>query len=107
MPSRVAKAEAGKGSTPETASDIRKKEKISTERENLCNRYGLKSEYIEEILNRDNPENFNIYEIMLEIGKKRGCMISGGIVDEEKTAKIILDEFKNGKLGRITLEFSK
>ncbi len=80
---------------------------LENARENLCNRYGLKSEYIEEILNRDNPENFNIYEIMLEIGKKRGCMISGGIVDEEKTAKIILDEFKNGKLGRITLEFSK
>ena len=80
---------------------------LENARENLCNRYGLKSEYIEEILNRDNQENFNIYEIMLEIGKKRGCMISGGIVDEEKTAKIILDEFKNGKLGRITLEFSK
>ena len=80
---------------------------LENARENLCNRYGLKSEYIEEILNRDNPENFNIYEIMLEIGKKRGCMISGGIVDEEKTSKIILDEFKNGKLGRITLEFSK
>ena len=80
---------------------------LENARENLCNRYGLKSEYIEEVLNRDNPENFNIYEIMLEIGKKRGCMISGGIVDEEKTAKIILDEFKNGKLGRITLEFSK
>ena len=77
---------------------------LENARENLCNRYGFKNEYIEEVLNRDNPENFNIYEIMLEIGKKRGCMISGGIVDEEKTAKIILDEFKNGKLGRITLE---
>ena len=80
---------------------------LENARENLCNRYGFKNEYIEEVLNRDNPENFNIYEIMLEIGKKRGCMISGGIVDEEKTAKIILDEFKNGKLGRITLGFSK
>ena len=80
---------------------------LENARENLCNRYGFKNEYIEEVLSRDNPENFNIYEIMLEIGKKRGCMISGGIVDEEKTAKIILDEFKNGKLGRITLEFSK
>ena len=80
---------------------------LENARENLCNRYGFKNEYIEEVLNRDNPENFNIYEIMLEIGKKRGCMISGGIVDEEKTSKIILDEFKNGKLGRITLEFSK
>ena len=72
--------------------------------ENLCNRYELTNEYIEEVLNRDNPENFNIYEIMLEIGRKRGCVISGGNIDEEKTAKIILDEFKNGKLGRITLE---
>ena len=80
---------------------------LENARENLCNRYGVKNEYIEEVLNRDNLENFNIYEIMLEIGKKRGCIISGGIVDEEKTAKIILDEFKNGKLGRITLEFSK
>ena len=41
---------------------------------------------------------------MLEIGKKRGCIISGGNIDDEKTARIILDEFKNGKLGKITLE---
>ena len=41
---------------------------------------------------------------MLEIGKKRGCLISGGNVDDEKTSKIILDDFKNGKLGRITIE---
>lgn len=78
---------------------------LENARENLCNRYGLTNEYVEEVLNRDNPENFNIYEIMLEIGRKRGCIISGGNIDEEKTAKIILDEFKNGKLGRITLEF--
>ena len=50
------------------------------------------------------PENENIYEIMLEIGRKRGCIISGGNIDEEKTAGILLDEFKNGKLGRITIE---
>lgn len=31
-------------------------------------------------------------------------MISGGNIDEEKTARIILDEFKNGKIGKITLE---
>ena len=77
---------------------------LENARENLCNRYGISNEYIEEILNRDNEENFNIYDIMLEIGRKRGCIISGGNIDEEKTAKIILDEFKNGKLGRITLE---
>ena len=38
------------------------------------------------------------------IGKKRGAIISGGNVDEEKTARIILDDFRNGKIGRITLE---
>lgn len=73
-------------------------------RKNLCERYGMTEKYIEETLNQEQPENFNIYEIMLEIGRKRGCIISGGNVDEEKTARMILDEFKNGKLGRITLE---
>lgn len=41
---------------------------------------------------------------MLEIGKKRGCIISGGNVDEEKIARILLDEFKNGMIGKITIE---
>ena len=72
--------------------------------ERLENRYGLTNEYIEATLAQDQPENFNIYEIMLEIGKKRGCIISGGNIDEEKTAKIILDEFKNGKFGKVSLE---
>ena len=73
-------------------------------RNHICERYGISETYIEETLNQDQPENINIYEIMLEIGRKRGCMISGGNIDEEKTARIILDEFKNGKLGKITLE---
>ena len=71
----------------------------------LCERYKLTEEYIHEQLeNEERPENENIYEIFLAIGKKRGCIISGGNIDEEKTARIILDEFKNGKIGRITLE---
>ncbi len=73
-------------------------------RQKLCDKYKLETSYIENILNRDLPENENIYEIILEIGRKRGCLVSGGNVDEEKTAKIILDEFKNGKLGKITIE---
>ena len=71
----------------------------------LCERYKLTEEYIHEQLeNEERPENENIYEIFLAIGKKRGCIISGGNIDEEKTARILLDEFKNGKIGRITLE---
>ena len=73
----------------------------------ICQRYGITVEYIDNTLNKEQPENFNIYEIMLEIGRKRGCIISGGNIDEEKTARIILDEFKNGKLGKITLESPK
>lgn len=72
--------------------------------QNLCEKYKLDESYVKEILARDLPENENIYEIMLQIGKKRGCIVSGGNVDDEKTAKIILDEFKNGKLGKITIE---
>lgn len=71
----------------------------------LCERYKLTEEYINEQLeNEERPENENIYEIFLVIGRKRGCIISGGNIDEEKTARILLDEFKNGKIGKITLE---
>ena len=49
-------------------------------------------------------ENENILEIMHMIGRKRGAIISGGNVDEEKVATILLDEFRSGKLGRITIE---
>ena len=73
-------------------------------RTKLCERYKLDENYVEETLNQDQPENNNIYEIMLEIGKKRGCIMSGGRIDEEKTSRLILDEFKNGKLGKMTIE---
>ena len=73
-------------------------------RKNVVERYKISEEFIEDILNRPEPENFNIYEIMRQIGKKRGCIISGGEIDDEKTAKVILDDFRSGKLGNITLE---
>ncbi len=73
-------------------------------RKNLCDKYNLQEGYIENVLLQEQPENFNIYEIMLEIGRRRGCIVSGGEIDDEKTAKIILDDFKNGRLGRITIE---
>ncbi len=71
---------------------------------NVLERYNLSNNYIEDILNREEPENFNIYEIMLEIGRKRGAIISGGQVDDEKVSRIILEDFRSGKLGNITLE---
>ena len=71
---------------------------------NLLERYSLEEERVNQILNQDQEENQNIYEIMQLIGKKRGAIISGGNIDDEKTSKIILEDFRSGKLGRITLE---
>ncbi len=45
------------------------------------------------------------YDIILEIGRKRGCIVSGGEVDFTKACNIILDEFRKGVIGRISLEF--
>ena len=70
----------------------------------ISERYKLSTDYIDKVLNQNQPENFNIYEIMQEIGKKRGAIVSGGQVDDEKVARIILDDFRSGKMGKITLE---
>jgi ribosome biogenesis GTPase A len=43
-------------------------------------------------------------ELFELIGRKRGFLISGGEVNYERTAAILLDEFRGGKIGKITLE---
>ena len=43
-------------------------------------------------------------ELLEKVGKKRGMMISGGEINTERAAITVLDEFRSGKLGRITLE---
>ena len=42
--------------------------------------------------------------VLYDIGKKRGCIVKDNEVSYEKAAALLLDEFRNGKLGRITLE---
>ena len=76
-------------------------------KEKLCERYKLDIKEVEDILNREEPENVNIYDVVLLIGRKRGAIVSGGNIDEEKTARIILDEFRSGTIGKITLESCK
>ena len=66
---------------------------------NLFERYKLTDEDI-----NLEDENEKIYNIMNSIGRKRGAIVSGGNIDESKTAAIILNDFRSGKLGRITLE---
>ena len=44
------------------------------------------------------------YELLELVGRKRGFLISGGEVDTERAASILLEEFRSGKIGRITLD---
>ena len=46
----------------------------------------------------------NGLELLESVGKKRGMMISGGEINTERAAITVLDEFRSGKLGHITLE---
>lgn len=43
-------------------------------------------------------------ELLEDAGRKRGCLVSGGEVDLYRAAAIVLDEFRGGKIGKITLE---
>ncbi|GMK40701.1 ribosome biogenesis GTPase A [Paenibacillus sp. CCS19] len=65
----------------------------------LVERYGIEAERPS-----DTEDAEEIVRIMEAIGRKRGCLISGGRVDLEKTSGIILRELRAGKLGRLTLE---
>lgn len=50
-------------------------------------------------------ENLEAWEILELIGKKRGMLISGGEIDTERAAVMLLDEYRGGKLGKISMEF--
>lgn len=78
---------------------------LENEIDKLVARYNLsKKELLNSLENQTRPENEIIYDIMLQIGKLRGAVVSGGNIDDVKTANIILEDFRSGKLGRITLE---
>lgn len=52
-------------------------------------------------------ENDTALNIMIKIAKKRGCIIKKGDIDYSKVSSIILDEFRKGIIGNITLELPK
>ncbi len=67
----------------------------------------MKKNYPERLTERYNITGFEdaqSYEILEMIGRKRGMLISGGEVNTERAAIAILDEYRAGKLGRITFE---
>ena len=74
----------------------------------LCDRLRtLYPEKLEERYKLDKVEGWRElppYELFETIGRRRGFLISGGEIDTERTAAILLDEFRGGKIGRITLE---
>lgn len=61
----------------------------------LCNRFKLEPDLI---------KNIEPLELLEAVGRKRGCIISKGQIDYSRISAIVLDEFRGGKIGRITLE---
>ena len=66
-----------------------------------------KPEAITERYKIEVDSNMQGWEILEAIGKKRGFLIKGGEIDYERASVIVADEFRAGKLGRITLELPK
>ncbi|AGB19075.1 ribosome biogenesis GTPase YlqF [Thermoanaerobacterium thermosaccharolyticum] len=66
----------------------------------------LKQEYPELLMQRYKIQyiDIDLYDLLREIGKMRGCLSSGGHIDTERTSKIIVEDFRTGKLGKISLE---
>lgn len=54
--------------------------------------------------NVDVSEDMTSFEVLEAIGRRRGFLISGGEINTERAAIILMDEFRSGKLGRISLE---
>ena len=55
-------------------------------------------------LSREAVEGKGAHELLETVAGKRGFLVSGGEPDTERAANIVLDEFRSGKIGRITLE---
>ncbi len=67
----------------------------------------LRSDYPDVLIERyklSDPLKGDNWELLQEIGRKRGMLISGGEINTERAAITLLDEYRGGKLGRITLE---
>ena len=74
----------------------------------LCGR--LRKMYPELLIGRykldriPTEDEVNNYELLCLIGKKRGFLISGGEINTERTANMLIDEYRSAKIGRISLD---
>ena len=55
-------------------------------------------------LTDDEVEGLDSYDLFRLVGKKRGFLMAGGEINHERTSGMLLEEFRNAKIGRITLE---
>ena len=77
-------------------------EELSCRLMELLNKY-----YPQTLLERykvEAPEGTPGWELVEMAGRKRGYLVSGGEVNTERMSKVLLDEFRGGKLGKFTLE---
>ena len=85
------------------------KDQVLDMEEMACELLGiLKKDYPKVLLERyklTEPLNEDNWELLHDIGRKRGMLLSGGEIDTERASIMLLDEYRGGKLGRITLEW--
>jgi len=55
-------------------------------------------------LDREEAESLNSYDLFRLVGRKRGLLMSGGEINHERCAAMLLEEFRSAKIGRITLD---
>ena len=60
---------------------------------------------LEKRFQMEESEEKSAAQILEEIARVRGCLIRGGELDYGKASKLLMDDFRSGKLGRVTLEF--
>lgn len=65
----------------------------------------LRRYYPEVLRERYQIDGDDTVEMLSQIARLRGCLVKGGEPDYSKAAAIVIDDFRSGKLGRITLEF--
>ncbi len=55
-------------------------------------------------LQDEDLSSLDAYDLFELVGRRRGFLMSGGVIDEARTAKTLLEEFRNAKIGRVSLE---
>ena len=68
---------------------------LNNYKEKIEERYGISI---------DNNDKFDVLQIRDEIAQKRGCILSGGRINEVKISELLLNEFQSGKIGKISID---